>query len=181
MEPKNKNIIALLRDTVARMVPSGARILLHAGTEVTITQALGNAFTVNVFGNLARIDGKDADALGQEVEDPLTRIADNASTKERIMALLKTVFDPEIPVNIVDLGLIYACDVNEIEQDRYRVDVRMTLTAPGCGMGPVIVADAKEKLLALPEVEIVEIEMVFDPPWDRSMMSPVAQLELGML
>ncbi len=181
MEIKNKNIIVLSRDTVAMMVPSGARILLHAGTEVTITQALGNSFTVNVFGNLARIESKDADALGREVEDPLAKLVDGASTKERTMVLLKTVFDPEIPINIVDLGLIYACDVSEIEKDQYRVDVRMTLTAPGCGMGPVIVADAKEKLLALPEVEIVEIEMVFDPPWDRSMMSPVAQLELGML
>ncbi|MCB1826896.1 MAG: putative Fe-S cluster assembly protein SufT [Coxiellaceae bacterium] len=181
MNENKKEIISLSRDTIAMMVPSGARIMLHAGTEVSITQALGNAFTVNVFGNLARIDSKDADALGKEIKDPLADLPEDASAEDRVMAMLKMVFDPEIPVNIVDLGLIYTCGVNEVEAGQYIVNICMTLTAPGCGMGPVIVADAKEKVLALPEVNEVNIEMVFDPPWDRSMMSEVAQLELGVL
>lgn len=177
----NKEIITLNRDTMAMMVPSGARIMLHEGTEVTITQALGNALTVNVFGNLARIDSKDADALGREIEDPLADLPENANTDDRVMAMLKTVFDPEIPVNIVDLGLVYTCGVSEVEAGQYNVNICMTLTAPGCGMGPAIVADAQEKVKALPEINDVNIEMVFDPPWDRSMMSEMAKLELGMM
>lgn len=181
MEQNKKEIICLNRDTMAMMVPSGARIMLHKGTEVTITQALGNAFTVNVFGNLARIDSKDADALGREIEDPLTNLPEDASAEDRVMAMLKTVYDPEIPVNIVDLGLIYTCGVSDVDEGKCNVNICMTLTAPGCGMGPVIVADAKDKIQSLPEVDEVNIEMVFDPPWDRSMMSEVAKLELGML
>lgn len=180
-DTKAKELITLRRDTVAMMVPSGARIMLHEGTEVTITQSLGNSFTVNVFGNLARIDGKDADALGLEANDPLAELPEGASTEDRVMAMLKTVFDPEIPVNIVDLGLIYTCGVSEVEDGEYIVNICMTLTAPGCGMGPVIVADAKEKVSSLSGIKEVNIEMVFDPPWDRSMMSDVAQLELGVI
>lgn len=177
----SKEIISLSRDTMAMMVPSGARILLHAGTEVTITQALGNSFTVNVFGNLARIDSKDADALGKEVQDPLSDLPQDASAFDRVQAMLRTVFDPEIPVNIVDLGLVYSCELDEIENKQFDVRLTMTLTAPGCGMGPVIVGDAKEKVLALPEIRDVTIEMVFDPPWDRERMSDTAKLQLGML
>lgn len=181
MSETKKEIISLKRDTMAMMVPSGARVMLHEGTEVTITQALGNAFTVNVFGNLARIDSKDADALGREMKDPLMDLPKDASAEDRVMAMLKTVFDPEIPVNIVDLGLVYTCGVNALEDGKYNVNICMTLTAPGCGMGPVIVADAREKIKALPEIDEVHIEMVFDPPWDRSRMSEVAKLELGMI
>ena len=178
---KKRKLITLRRDTTAMMVPSGARILLHQGTEVTITQSLGNAFTVNVFGNLARIDGRDADALGEASRDPLAALPEDASTEERVMAMLKEVYDPEIPVNIVDLGLVYTCVVKADDAGRYAVSITMTLTAPGCGMGPVIVENARDNVSSIEEVATVDIEMVFDPPWDRSMMSAAAQLELGLL
>lgn len=177
---ETKEVVILSRDCMALMVPSGARIMLHEGTEVTITQALGNAFTVNIYGNLARIESKDADALGKEVKDPLQDLATDATVEERVWSVLKTVYDPEIPVNIVDLGLVYTCQVNELPNNQCGVVITMTLTAPGCGMGPVIAEDAKQKILKLPEVTDASVEIVFDPPWDRSMMSDVAKLELGM-
>ena len=176
-----KEIVVLSRDTVAMMVPSGARIFLHEGTEVTITQALGNAFTVNVYGNLARIDSKDADALGREIQNPLQDLPEDATAEDRVWAMLKTVFDPEIPVNIVDLGLVYTCSIKENEDNKYNVSVKMTLTSPGCGMGPVIAADAQNKVASLDEIDEVDIDIVFEPPWERNMMSDVAKLELGVL
>lgn len=176
-----KEIIVLNRDTFATLVPSGAHVMLHQGTEVTVTQSLGNSFTVNVYGNLARIDSKDADALGKAVPDPLADLPEGASVEDKVWTQLHTVYDPEIPVNIVDLGLIYACHLTEKEDKTYAVHIEMTLTAPGCGMGPVIAQDAKEKVLQIPEVSEAEIEMVFDPPWDQSRMSDVAKLELGLL
>jgi probable FeS assembly SUF system protein SufT len=177
---KPKEVIILSRDCVAMMVPSGARIFLHEGTEVTITQALGNAFTVNIYGNLARIDSKDADALGKEIESPLDDLPTDANMEDRVWAMLRTVFDPEIPVNIVDLGLVYTCSVGQIDETQYDVSITMTLTAPGCGMGPVIAADAEAKILSLPEVIEVSVDVIFEPPWERSMMSETAKLELGM-
>lgn len=177
----NKDIICLNRDIMGVLVPSGAAMMLPKGTEVTITQSLGNSFTLNVYGNLVRLDSKDADALGKEIHDPLADLPQDASVKDKIWAQLRTVFDPEIPVNIVDLGLIYDCDVEKLKDSSHRVDIEMTLTAPGCGMGPIIVDDAKEKLLAIPEISVVEVKMVFDPPWDREMMSEEAKLELGLL
>ena len=176
-----KKIIALSRDTIAMMVPSGARIMLHKDTEVTVTQSLGSSFTVNVYGNLARIDSKDADALGVEIEDPLADLPSDANTEDRVMSMIKTVYDPEIPVNIVDLGLIYTCHIEPVTDDRFQVKIQMTLTAPGCGMGPTIVADVIERVNTLPEIDDVNVEMVFEPPWERSMMSEAAQLELGMM
>lgn len=175
------DIILLQRDVMAMMVPSGARIFLHKGTEVKITQALGNSFTVSVYGNLARIEGKDAEALGQEIHSALNDLPDNATTEDKVWAQLKTVFDPEIPVNIVDLGLVYTCHFESLDEDKCKVVVMMTLTAPGCGMGPIIADDAKHKLLQIPEVDEVDVQIVFDPPWDRSMMSDAAKLELGMM
>jgi probable FeS assembly SUF system protein SufT len=175
-----KELTLLTRDVMAFMVPSGARIMLHQGTEVTITQALGNAFTVNVFGNLARIDSKDADALGKEVHDPLQDLPADATLEEKIWAQLKTVYDPEIPVNIVDLGLVYDCDVQAESNNKFHVKIDMTLTAPGCGMGPVIAADAQHKVALIPEIDDVEVNLVFDPPWDRDKMSEAAKLELGL-
>jgi probable FeS assembly SUF system protein SufT len=181
MKPvSERKIIVLKRDCAATLVPSGSRVFLHQDTEVTLTQSLGNSFTVNVFGNLVRIEGKDADALGMELDDPLRHLSDEATILEKVWALLKTVFDPEIPVNIVDLGLVYDCSVIALNETENRVEVKMTLTAPGCGMGPVIAEDAKQKILSLPDVTEAVVEVVFDPPWDRSMMSDVAQLELGM-
>lgn len=177
---REREIIVLNRDCIAMMVPSGARIMLHQGTEVTLTQSLGNAYTVNVFGNLARIDGKDADALGKTVHHPIEDLPASASLEDKVWAQLKTVFDPEIPVNIVDLGLVYACKISEKAETDFRVDITMTLTAPGCGMGPVIAEDAKQKVLVIPEVSEAEVEITFDPPWDRAMMSDLAKLELGI-
>lgn len=177
-----REIICLTRDCMAMLVPSGARIMLHQGTEVTVTQSLGNSYSVEVYGNLVRIDGKDADALGKTPTDPLAGLPDDMSTEDKVWLMLKTVFDPEIPVNIVDLGLIYQCEIQSVkdQEDKVDITIKMTLTAPGCGMGPVIAADAKQKILAIPEVRDVDIEIVFDPPWEQNMMSDMAKLELGL-
>lgn len=178
-----KQIIILNRDCPALLVPSGARIMLHEGTDVTITQSLGSSYTVSVYGNLARIDGKDADALGKTPTDPLAELPEDASIEDKVWHQLKTVYDPEIPVNIVDLGLVYACQIAPDLDDNtgFNVKIVMTLTAPGCGMGPVIAHDAKQKVRSIPGVKQVEVEIVFDPPWDQSKMSDLAKLELGML
>lgn len=178
-----KEIIVLSRDCTALLVPSGARIMLHVGTEVTITQSLGNSYTVAVYGNLARIDGKDADALGKTPTNPLDALPADASIEDQVWLQLKSVYDPEIPVNIVDLGLVYQCDIQPDLTDNtgYHVKIEMTLTAPGCGMGPVIAHDAKQKILSIPSIKTAEIDIVFDPPWDQSRMSDAAKLELGML
>lgn len=179
----DKEIVILSRDCMALLVPSGARIMLHVDTEVTITQSLGNSYTVAVYGNLARIDGKDGDALGKTPMNPLADLPIDASIEDQVWMQLKLVYDPEIPVNIVDLGLVYKCDIQPDIQDNtgFNVKIEMTLTAPGCGMGPVIAHDAKQKILAIPSVKLADIEIVFDPPWEQSMMSDIAKLELGML
>ncbi len=174
------DIVILQENIPAYMVPSGARILLHAGTEVKITQALGESFSVNVYGNLARIDGKFAEALGQEPINPLANLADDATLEDKAWLLMKSVFDPEIPVNVVDLGLIYGCEITPLD-DGHRVMITMTLTAPGCGMGPVIADDIKQLLLRQADFTEVEVSIVFEPAWEQSMMSTAAKLELGML
>lgn len=176
----SREIIYLLRDCTVSMVPSGAKMQLHKGMEVRITQQLGSSFTVEVFGNLARIEGKDADALGKETADPLAELPPDASIKEQVWAMLKTVYDPEIPVNIVDLGLVYDCAITEPQPGQHEIVISMTLTAPGCGMGPVIADDAKQKLQRIPTVTTATVTIVFDPPWSREKMSDAAQLELGM-
>lgn len=175
----DQTIIILSRDVDAYLIPSGARIYLQEGTEVTITQQLGGSYTVNIYGNLARIDGKDADALGRESEIVPTELPEGANLADYVWTQLKSCYDPEIPVNIVDLGLIYDCEINK-EDAGHIVKITMTLTAPGCGMGPVLAGDVKQKILSLPTVTDVEVELVFEPPWDRSMMSDEAKLELGM-
>ena len=178
-----KKITILSRDCTALLVPSGARIMLHADTEVVITQSLGSSYTVSVYGNLARIDGKDADALGKTPTDPLEELPEDATIEDKVWHQLKTVYDPEIPVNIVDLGLVYFCHVHPDLEDNtgFNVNIVMTLTAPGCGMGPVIAHDAKQKVSSIPAIKHVDVEIVFDPPWDQSKMSDTAKLELGML
>lgn len=177
----DKKTVCLNRDIMGVLVPSGAGIMLPKGSEVTITQSLGNSFTLNVYGNLVRVESKDADALGQQVHDPLNDLPKDASIKDKVWVQLRTVYDPEIPVNIADLGLIYDCDIEKLKDNTHHVAIQMTLTAPGCGMGPVIVEDVKAKVLAISEVCDVQVEMVFDPPWDREMMSESAKLELGLL
>ncbi len=179
MSNKYESII-LSRDVNAYMIPSGARIFLQKDTEVIITQQLGTSFTVNIYGNLARIEGSDADALGKTVQQ-MEQDFSNMSLEDAVYAQLRTCFDPEIPVNIVDLGLIYDCKIEPIENDKNIVHIKMTLTAPGCGMGPVIADDAKRKIESLPKVVEAKIELVFDPPWGREMMSDEAKLALGIL
>jgi probable FeS assembly SUF system protein SufT len=176
-----QSIILLQRDVDACLIPSGAHIFLQQGTEVTITQALGSSYTVNIYGNLARIDGKDADALGKDPVKEIVEIPEGASLEEYVWKQMKLCFDPEIPVNIVDLGLIYDCRIDDEKEGEAFVYIKMTLTAPGCGMGPILVNDVKHKIKLLPGVKDVDVEMVFDPPWDRDMMSDEAKLQLGML
>lgn len=175
-----QDTIEVTRECDAMLIPSGIKVTIQAGSLVMITQALGNSYTVYVNGNLARVAGKDGDALGMIImESP--EVNDMTGTVEdKVWALLKTCFDPEIPVNIVDLGLIYECNTL-LQEDKYSVVIKMTLTAAGCGMGPVLVADIEQKIRSIQEVNEVKVDLVFDPPWDRSMMTDVAKLQLGMM
>ena len=165
------------------MVPQGDTVTLPAGSYGYITQALGGSYTVFVEGNLFRIAGKDGDAIGKEAPAPL-ELPDGATddqVEQLVWQQLRTCFDPEIPFNIVDLGLIYEVDLRHLEDGRREVDVRMTLTAPGCGMGDILVDDVRSKLEIIPTVAQADVELVFDPPWGRHMMSESARLETGML
>ena len=174
-------IIKLTRDVTAIQIPFGTPHLLPKNTEVTITYALGGSYTVATLDAIYRIANQDADALGKDRVDFTTTENIAAPLENRVWSILRTCYDPEIPVNIVDLGLVYGVDVTASEEaDRFNITIRMTLTAPGCGMGPIITEEAKQKVLSLSEVKEVTIEMVFDPPWDRSMMSEQAKLELGL-
>lgn len=179
----SEEIIILRRDCDAFLIPSGARIYLPKATEVTITQSLGGSYTVAVYGNLARVDAKDADALGKESPQMMAVLAldEHTSIDDVIWMQLKTCYDPEIPVNIVDLGLIYDCKIQTVENEKYNIHIRMTLTAPGCGMGPVLANDVKQKLLNIPNVIEANVEIVFDPPWEQARMSDAAKLQLGIL
>ncbi len=180
--------ITTTRDCDATLIPLGTPITIPVGTEVRITQQLGGSVTVSVNYNLARIEGKDIDALGLTVDDlegvqekePEKKAANGPVDEAELWSVLKTCYDPEIPVNIVDLGLVYDCHVVDTDAGGNHVDVVMTLTAPGCGMGPFIVDDVRQKILSVPNVTDVNVELVFDPPWDRSMMSDEARLHLGM-
>lgn len=176
--------IKLLRDCDAIQIPSGNPLILPAGTVVMITQMLGGTFTVATQGGLARIQAEDADALGLEKnrqEETVSVL--EGPTEQAVWNQLKTVFDPEIPVNVVDLGLIYDCQVlsQEEGQGGSQVRVKMTLTAPGCGMGPTIAADAQNKILAIPGVESAEVELVWDPPWNQEMISEAGRMKLGLV
>ena len=178
---KDNSSVLLTRDCMAAMVPSGARILLHEGTEVTIVQSLGNSMTVNIYGNLARIEKKDADALGLAVEDQYEPMPEGLSLEEQVWHKLKQVFDPEIPVNIVDLGLVYSLETSEVSDGGYKIDMDMTLTAPGCGMGPAIAEDAQGQLKSVPGVQEAEVNIVWDPPWDQDMISEEGKMILGLI
>ena len=173
----------LSRDVRATIIPAGDELELRAGTSGFITQALGGSFTIYVEGNLFRIAGADADALGKEPVPP-PEIPDNATDsdiQEVIWQQLKTCYDPEIPINVVDLGLIYRCDVTHTVDGQRSVSIDMTLTAPGCGMGEILVQDAQEKVAVIPTVADVRVELVFDPPWNQSMMSDEARLQTGLM
>lgn len=178
--------VILKRDCEAIQIPSGQPIMLPAGTQVTITQSLGGAYTAATDqGYLVRIANKDADAIGMEIETAGSgqpgAAAQPADLEKQVWDQLKTCFDPEIPVNIVDLGLVYHCEVTPLLVGGNRVDVKFTLTAPGCGMAGVLQADMDSKIRNLPGVGAVNIEVVFEPPWDQSMMSDAAKLQLGFM
>lgn len=173
--------IEVTREVEATLIPSGAKVTLQPGTMVSVTQALGNSYTVYVNGNLVRVAGKDGDALGLVVLDLPDVNEMQGSVEDKIWAQMKTCFDPEIPVNIVDLGLIYECNILPLGMNDYQVAIKMTLTAPGCGMGPVLVNEVEEKIRQINGIKTVTVELVFDPPWNRSMMSDEAKLQLGLL
>lgn len=174
--------ITLSRDCDAIQIPSGHPIILPAGMNVIITQSLGGTYTVATPGGLARIDLKDIDALGLDPANaPQQEKVIAGSAEEAVWEQLKTVYDPEIPVNVVDLGLIYDCSVQKKESGGSSVLVKMTLTAPGCGMGPAIAADARHRLLAIEGIEDAEVELVWDPPWNQSMISEEGRMKLGLV
>ena len=177
--------ITLIREVEAIQIPSGDTIILPAGTRVIITQSLGGSYTVATDHGLARISAKNADALGLEKKDgeagapvvPLT----GEELEKAVWEAMKSVYDPEIPVNIVDLGLVYDCAISKEPEDQTVVNVKMTLTAPGCGMGPTIAADAQGRIMMIPGVNDARVEIVWDPAWNQGMISEVGRMQLGMV
>ena len=175
--------IVVQRDVQAVIIPAGIEVKLRTGAVGYLTQSLGGSFTVYVEGNLFRIAGEDADAIGKEppVRPELPPGATDEDVRKLVWDQLKTCYDPEIPINIVELGLIYECEVKPNDDGSRNVDVKMTLTAPGCGMGDFLAQDVKDKIEAIPTIRQASVEIVFDPPWNQSMMSEAARLETGML
>jgi probable FeS assembly SUF system protein SufT len=175
--------VTLSRDVEAVIVPAGTPITLKAGLSGFLTQALGGSFTIYIDGNLYRIAGAQADAIGKEVlqAPELPPGATEDDVRELAWAQMRSCYDPEIPVNIVDLGLVYDCSVTPAGNGQRKVSVSMTLTAPGCGMGEVLVRDVREKLELIPTVAQADVQLVFDPPWSQSMMSEAAKLQTGMM
>lgn len=181
--------VALTRDVEAVRVPSGEKVLLRRGEPARIFQALGDSFTVIVQGNTYRIEGKDADALGRQWTPPPASAPSPAPAQpitaedleKQAWEALRNCYDPEIPVNVVDLGLIYDLVLTKLGDNSYRADVKMTLTAPGCAMGPMIARDVQNRLLSLQGIDEANVELVWDPPWNQAMMSEAARLQLGLL
>ena len=180
MNAQRNESVTVKRDVEAIEIPSGNKITLFKGTEVVITQALGGTYTVMTHqGSLSSITSKDADAIGKDAQTVKTTQADGSpkSTEELVWDQMRTCYDPEIPHNIVDLGLIYGCKISDLAENKKKVDVKMTLTAPGCGMGDWLRQDVRQKVLSISAVGECEVEIVFDPPWDRSRMSPALRRE----
>ncbi len=173
--------IRLLRDVDANMVPSGDEVKLVAGNLVRVTQALGGNYTILINGNMVQISAENADALGFEVLKISESDAPKGNLEHQIWDQLKTCYDPEIPVTVVDLGLIYSCEISNDEDGGSFIEIKMTLTAPGCGMGDMIASEVKQKIAGVPGTSDVKVELVWDPPWDRSMITESAKLQLGML
>jgi len=183
MYSRSSEPVSFSRDCAAVLVPQGEKVTLPAGSVGYITQALGGSFTVFLEGNLFRIAGEDADAIGKEPPEALA-VGENAGDDEiekLVWSQLRTCFDPEIPVNIVELGLVYSVELLRAEDGERKVEVRMTLTAPACGMGDILVDDVRSKLERVPTVTEADVELVFDPPWNQTMMSEAARLETGMM
>jgi probable FeS assembly SUF system protein SufT len=181
-----RETVVVARPVRVERIPDGTPFELPAGTLAEITQALGSHFTLHVDGRLVRLRGDDADAIGRSVPAPGADMDGDgedtapADLRSRIRRVLKTCYDPEIPVDIVELGLVYACEIEPLDDGRARVRIALTLTAPGCGMGELLATEVADKVLALSEVAEVTVDMVFDPPWDRSRMSEAALLTLGL-
>jgi len=184
----NSETKVLLRDVEASVVPIGTKVTLQKGETAYITQSLGGSYTVVVNGNMFRIAEQDVDALGLEARTaprpagpapagPVTQ----EELEKQVWESLKTCYDPEIPVNIVDLGLIYDCHLTPLGESNFKAEVKMTLTAPGCGMGPVLAQDVQSKLISLEPIDEANVELVWDPPWNQSMMTEAAKLQLGLL
>jgi len=174
----------LTREVTVTQIPSGDKQTLFAGDSVFIHQVLGGSYTVQTSTGLFRLDGKDADAIGETVAVQTvtaSTLADGAPDPEAIWDQLRKVFDPEIPVNIVDLGLVYSMDVGKLDEGGFKVDVAMTLTAPGCGMGPAIAEDAKGKILLVPGVSTADVRITWEPPWNQSMISEEGKMKLGLI
>ena len=175
--------IVLQRDCEVISVPYGEKKILKQGTEVQIMQAMGGSHTVYTDKGMFRVSGPNSDAIGKEIQAPPS-IPNNISDEEfesKIWEQMKTVYDPEIPINVVDLGLIYSCAINKNDSAEYSVAVEMTLTAPGCGMADVLVEDIKQRIELLPRIAEVNVELVLDPPWSMEMMSEAARLEAGLI
>jgi probable FeS assembly SUF system protein SufT len=181
----NREPVILSRDVEASIVPVGTKVTLQKGEPAYITQSLGGSYTVVVNGNMFRIAGHDADALGLAAQPKAAAAPAGPVSPEQlekqVWDALKTCYDPEIPVNIVDLGLIYDCHLTPLAANNYKADVKMTLTAPGCGMGPVLAQDVQNKLLSLEPIDEANVELVWDPPWNQSMMTEAARLQLGLM
>ena len=175
--------IALKRDCEAIQIPAGLKTTLPAGTEVIITQSLGGSYTIACDYGLFRIADENADALGLETRSEQEQNKDSAETvdEKEVWEQLRTVYDPEIPVNIVDLGLVYDCQIVADQESGTKVEVKMTLTAPGCGMGPAIAQDARSKILTIPGVDEADVELVWDPPWNQHMISEAGKMKLGLI
>ena len=183
MSTPNRDRI-LSREVTATQIPSGDKHTLFKGDSVFIHQVLGGSYTVQTSTGLFRLDGKDADAIGEKAADHAVRgatLADGSPDPESVWAQLRQVFDPEIPVNIVDLGLVYTMDISKSDDGGHKVDVAMTLTAPGCGMGPVIAEDAKGKVLLVPGVAAADVRITWEPPWNQSMISEEGKMKLGLI
>lgn len=175
----------LTRNCLATIIPAGEEVLLEKGTQIAITQTLGGTVTIRSSLGLFRIASKDLDALGDGLVIEKSTLEENVSTNEpfseaQVWQALKNCYDPEIPINIVDLGLIYDLSITESPSGKFNVGVKMTLTAQGCGMGPAIAADAKEKIEALPAVESAQVNIVWDPVWNPMMISEAGQITLGL-
>ena len=175
----DNNFIKLSRNCNGFLVPSGDQVTLKKNTLVKITQSLGGDFTLYVKGNLVKISGKDGDSIGKKIKKTIKKA--EQFNEDLIWETLKTCYDPEIPVNVVDLGLIYNLKTKEISKNQYYIEIKMTLTAPGCGMGPVIAQDVENKITHLSFVKDVLVELVWDPQWNQDMMTEEAKLKLGML
>lgn len=174
--------VTTTREFEATEIPSGMKIRIPEGTPLAITQSLGGSYTVlTPYGYMARVDGSDADAIGEETASADDAAAAGKTPAELAWDQLRTCYDPEIPVNIVDLGLVYKCEVVPKVDGAARADVSFTLTAPGCGMGDVLKEDIRKKLLSVPGIDEADVQVLFDPPWNMSMMSDAAKLQLGMM